>query len=112
MTIPSEVWPVLGTAMAALLTWLGIKTKVKGDKAVADKPDWNAFTDQIQEWTEQRLAERDKKIDRLETDVRDLRGEVSRLRRKYNASVDFIRRVVKHTPELRSEVPDEIADDL
>ena len=112
MTVPTEVWPVVGTTVAALLAWLGVWTKTKGDKDVADKPDWNAFTDRIQEWTEQRLAERDKKIDRLETDVRDMRDEVSRLRRKYNAAVDFIRRVVKHTPDLRSDVPDEIADDL
>lgn len=112
MTVPSEVWPVLGTAVAALLTWLGVRTKVRGDKAVADKPDWNAFTDQIQEWTEQRLAERDKKIDRLETDVRDLRGEVSSLRRKYNAALRMVREFTRRHPETVVDVPLEIADDL
>lgn len=112
MTVPTEVWTVVGTVVAALLAWLGVWTKTKGDKDVADKPDWNAFTDRIQDWTEQRLAERDKKIDRLESDVQELRTEVSSLRRKYNAAVDFIRRVVKNTPDLRSDVPDEIADDL
>lgn len=112
MTIPSEVWPVVGTAVAAFLAWLGVKTKTKGDKAVADKPDWNAFTDQIQEWTEQRLAERDKKIDRLETDVRDLRGEVSSLRRKYNAALRMVREFTLRHPETVVDVPDEIADDL
>lgn len=112
MTVPTEVWPVLGTAVASLLAWLGVRTKVKGDKAVADKPDWNAFTDQIQEWTEQRLAERDKKIDRLETDVRDLRGEVSSLRRKYNAALRMVRELTRRHPDTVVDVPAEIADDL
>ena len=112
MTVPTEVWPVVGTIVAALLAWLGVRTKAKGDKAVADKPDWNAFTDQIQEWTEQRLAERDKKIDRLETDVRDLRGEVSSLRRKYNAALRMVRELTRRHPDTVVDVPAEIAYDL
>ena len=112
MTVPAEVWPVVGTTVAALLAWLGVRTKARGDKAVADKPDWNAFTDQIQEWTEQRLAERDKKIERLETDVRDLRGEVSSLRRKYNAALRMVRELTRRHPDTVVDVPHEIVDDL
>ena len=112
MAVPTEVWPVVGTTVAALLAWLGVWTKTKGDKDVADKPDWNSFTDQIQEWTEQRLAERDKKIDRLETDVRDLRGEVSSLRRKYNAALRMVRELTRRHPDTSVDIPHEIADDL
>lgn len=112
MTIPPEIWPVVGVIGAAILGFFGTKVTSSSQKAIADKPDWQGFTDQIQEWTEQRLAERDKKIDRLESDVSELREQVSTLRRKYNAAVDFIRRVVTHTPDLRSDVPAEIADDL
>lgn len=112
MTIPPEIWPVVGVIGAAILGFFGTKVTSSSQKAIADKPDWQGFTDQIQEWTEQRLAERDKKIDRLESDVSELREQVSTLRRKYNAAVDFIRRVVTHTPDLRSDVPAEIMDDL
>lgn len=112
MTIPPEIWPVVGVIGAAILGFFGTKVTSSSQKAIADKPDWQGFTDQIQEWTEQRLAERDKKIDRLESDVSELREQVSTLRRKYNAAVDFIRRVLTHTPDLRSDVPDEIMDDL
>lgn len=112
MTIPPEIWPVVGTTVAALLAWLGVWTKTKGDKDVADKPDWNAFTDRIQEWTEQRLAERDKKIDRLESDVQELRTEVSSLRRKYSAALRMARELTRRHPDTPVDVPHEIADDL
>lgn len=112
MQIPGEVWPVVAAIASGVLAWLATRTKTRGDQQIADRPDWQGFTDQIQEWTEQRLAERDKKIDRLESDVSELREQVSTLRRKYNAAVDFIRRVLTHTPDLRSDVPAEIMDDL
>jgi hypothetical protein len=110
--IPSEVWPVVAAVASGVLAWLATRTKTKGDQQIADRPDWQGFTDQIQEWTEQRLAERDKKIDRLEQDVGELRAEVSVLRRKYNAALLFIRDLVRKSPEVHADLPGEIVDDL
>lgn len=112
MTIPPEIWPVVGVLGAAVLGFFGTKVTSSSQKAIADKPDWDGFTDQIQKWTEQRLAERDKKIDRLEHDVVELRAEVSVLRRKYDAALTFIRDLVRKSPEARAELPAEIVDDL
>ncbi|WP_291474214.1 hypothetical protein [Corynebacterium sp.] len=112
MTIPPEVWPVVGVIGAAILGFFGTKVTSSSQKAIADKPDWQGFTDQIQEWTEQRLAERDEKIERLQKDVGELRTEVSVLRRKYNAALLFIRDLVRKSPEVHAELPGEIVDDL
>ena len=112
MTIPPEVWPVVGVIGAAIMGFFGTKVTSLSQKAIADKPDWQGFTDQIQEWTEQRLAERDEKIERLQEDVSELRTEVSVLRRKYNAALLFIRDLVRKSPEVHAELPGEIVDDL
>lgn len=112
MTIPPEIWPVVGVIGAAILGFFGTKVTSSSQKAIADKPDWQGFTDQIQEWTEQRLAERDEKIERLQTDVNELRSEVSILRRKYNVALAFIRDLGKRYPDAHTNMPTEIADDM
>ena len=112
MTIPPEIWPVVGVIGAAILGFFGVKVTSSSQKAIAEKPDWQGFTDKIQEWTEQRLAERDEKIERLQTDVSELRSEVSVLRRKYNVALAFIRDIGKMYPDAHTNMPTEIADDM
>lgn len=57
---------------------------------------------EMREWTEDRLAERDQRIDHLEMDVRELRAELDALARKYRSAIAYIRRIVQ---QLRLHVP-------
>lgn len=108
MTIPPEVWPVLGTTVAALLAWLGVWTKTKGDKDVADKPDWPEFSESLMK----RVDAQEKRIDRLVEDVEHLNSQVSSLRRKYNAALRMVRELTHRHPDTSVDVPHEIVDDL
>lgn len=108
MTVPSEVWPVLGTVVAAFLAWLGVRTKARGDKAVADKPDWPEFSESLMK----RVDAQEKRIDRLVEDVEHLNSQVSSLRRKYNAALRMVRELTRRHPDTVVDVPHEIADDL
>ena len=48
MQIPPEIWPVVGVLGAAVVSWLGVRTKAQGDKEIAEKanqPNWQGFTD-------------------------------------------------------------------
>lgn len=111
-SIPGELWTALGVSAAALIAFFGTKLTASAQKAAAEKPDWQGFSDSIKTWTQERLAERDAKITQLEADVGHLRNEVSTLRRKYNAALDLVRRWTRRHPDTKIPVPEEIADDL
>lgn len=88
---------LVGTVLVAMLAR-------KGGRETTRSADWDAFMDQQQKWTEARLAERDKRIDGLEQDVKDLRQEFDDLLRKYRLAVGYIQRIVR---QLRQHVPPE-----
>lgn len=111
-SVPGELWTALGVAAAALIAFFGTKLTASAQKAAAEKPDWAGFSDSIKTWTTERLAERDAKIRQLESDVGQLRCEISTLRRKYNSALDLVRRWTRRHPDTEIPVPDEIADDL
>ena len=113
MTIPTEaILTFFGVVFTALLGWLGIHTKVKGDKAIADRPDWQGFTDSMQDWMKDRLSEQNKKIERLEQDLSSVRAEVDGLRTKYTASLRSLRKIVEKSPHHRDDIEASIADEV
>ena len=115
-------------ALAAILlvvgTWITARFSRKtGEEAnetaaaQARTADWEAFVREQREWTEDRLAERDARIDGLERDMRALRDELAELSAKYRAAIAYVRRLVtqlrRHvSPEQIEPPPPEIQIDL
>lgn len=79
--------------------------------------DWEGFAREQREWTEDRLAERDRRIDALAREVREVRDELDIFKAKYRIAIDYIKRIVRqlqgHVPPEDIETPPpEISADL
>lgn len=92
--------------------------------ATARTADWEGFAREQREWTEDRLAERDRRIEELALQVenRDRRLEavesrLDMLEAKYRQAIAYIRRLVRQLqqhvdPDAIETPPDEIVPDL
>ena len=94
---------VLGAIPAALALAGTVVMAVLSRRTGRDTTSVSLLTE-MREWTEDRLAERDQRIDHLEEDVRELRAELDALARKYRAAITYVRRLVA---QLRQHVPPE-----
>lgn len=120
---------VPGAALGGVLAngWWAKKGGERASKVETDRVqsvDWQAHVKEIREWTHDRietmqadLVERDKRIDRLEVEMKDVRDYVEKLKRKYSAAIRYIRRLhlqlVRHVDPADLEAPPEdIASDL
>lgn len=122
-------------ALAAILlvvgTWITARFSRKtGEEAnenaaaTARTADWEGFAREQREWTEDRLAERDRRIEELALQVenRDRRLEavesrLDMLEAKYRQAIAYIRRLVRQLqrhvdPDDIETPPDEIVPDL
>lgn len=77
---------VISAAGSALVAWL----KLRGDKTASVPVAYQALAD-VKEWTGQQLAERDRKIEHLESDVEELKTAVATWRGKFQSAVHYIR---------------------
>lgn len=118
-------------ALVSLVTYLSARFARKtGEEAnenaaaTARTADWEGFAREQREWTEDRLAERDRRIEELALQVenRDRRLEavesrLDMLEAKYRQAIAYIRRLVRQLqhhvePDEIETPPDEIAPDL
>lgn len=122
-------------ALAAILlvvgTWITARFSRKtGEEAnenaaaTARTADWEGFAREQREWTEDRLAERDRRIEELALQVenRDRRLEavesrLDMLEAKYRQAIAYIRRLVRQLqqhvdPDAIETPPEEILPDL
>lgn len=122
-------------ALAAILlvvgTWITARFSRKtGEEAnenaaaTARTADWEAFAREQREWTEDRLAERDQRINGLATELAEVRSELGIVRSeletfktKYRIAVLYIQRIFRqlqqHVDPADIETPPaEIAPDL
>lgn len=124
MTWGEALVTLLGGVILSFGTWRTARFSRKtGEEAnetaaaQARSADWAAFMAEHREWTEDRLAERDARIDCLERDMRALRDELAELSAKYRAAIAYVRRLVtqlrRHvSPEQIEPPPPEIQIDL
>ena len=122
-------------ALAAILlvagTWITARFSRKtGEEAnetaaaQARTADWEAFAREQREWTEDRLAERDQRINGLATELAEVRSELGVVRSeletfktKYQIAVLYIQRIFRQLqqhvdPADIEPPPAEIAPDL
>src|SRR5690606_23997274 len=126
---------VLAGIISALLVLIGTYVSAKFSRktgeeanenaaATARTADWEGFAREQREWTEDRLAERDRRIEELALQVenRDRRLEavesrLDMLEAKYRQAIAYIRRLVRQLqqhvdPDAIETPPDEIVPDL
>lgn len=109
----SYLAPILTIVAAVLGARFARKTGQESNKTA----DWSAFMVEHREWTEDRLEERDKRIDALEGKVTTLQSRLDDIESKYRVAIAYIRRLVKQlqkhvSPDDIETPPDEITPDL
>lgn len=131
MTWGEGLVTILGAVILVVGTWITARFSRKtGEEAnenaaaTARTADWEAFAREQREWTEDRLAERDRRINGLATELDEVRTELGVVRSeldtfktKYRIAVLYIQRIFRqlqrHVDPADIETPpDEIAPDL
>lgn len=111
---------LLGIALTALSGLAGSWVTSRGAKEKSVSEQYKALVDDIQEWTETRLAERDKRIDELREETAVLRTALAKVeedmrswRERYRAAVDYIGALRSLVPVARRPpVPEELRGDV
>ncbi|MGV0870010.1 hypothetical protein [Corynebacterium kalidii] len=74
------------TMIVGILSTLGLilvaRVKAGADRDSARGPEWDSFTEKMQAWTKEQLADRDAKIEALQSDMRKLEGDLRDERQK------------------------------
>lgn len=104
-------------ALAAILlvvgTWVTARFSRKTGEEANTTDNWDRLLARNEAWQETQQ----KRIDRLEAEVRDLRTRFDEIERKYRMAVEYIRRLVRQLrlhvePEAIETPPPEIYPDL
>ena len=123
MTWGEGLVTLLGAVILVVGTWITARFSRKtGEEAnenaaaTARTADWEGFAREQREWTEDRLAERDQRINGLATELAEVRSELGIVRSeletfkiKYQIAVLYIRRLVlqlqRHVEPDQIETP-------
>lgn len=95
-----------GVALTALSGLAGSWITSRGAKEQSVSEQYKALVDDIQEWTETRLAERDERIEELREETAVLRTAVARLEDDVRSWSGRYRVAVEHIKSLRPLVPE------
>lgn len=112
-----QIAGVLSPVLAVAATVIGARLARKTGSEANRTADWSAFMAEHREWTEDRLEERDKRIDALEGKVSTLQSRLDDIEAKYRSAIAYIRRIVRQLqqhidPSDIDSPPPEIAPDL
>lgn len=106
--------PVTGGVFA----WITQKASNKSQRETAlieqSGPDWKAFTDEMKDWTNKQLEERDAALKELRAEVASLAQKLEVWKSRYYIAVHHIRQWRLKHPESVKElpVPDELENDF
>lgn len=96
----SGAWQIVAGAIAPVLVFVGgffgTRYSRKTGEEANKTADWSAFMMENREWTEDRLAERDKRIESLEGQVKTIMGKFDDLSDRYVDALSYIRYAVTH----------------
>ena len=124
----SPAWQIILGMLGPVLLLVGVVVTARatrqGGREATRSADWASFAAEVREWTEDRLAERDQRINSLATELAEVRSELGIVRseldglaRKYRAAITYIRRLVSQLrqhvePSQIEKPPQEIQIDL
>lgn len=109
---------ILGGGLVALIGFLGTKATAKAQKESAEigakGPEWQAYVQEMKDWTNAQLKERDVLISKLEVEVGELREKLEVWKSRYYAAIHYIRTLHLSFPDSRTmhPVPDELEQDF
>ncbi|CAB0557849.1 hypothetical protein FRC0095_01473 [Corynebacterium diphtheriae] len=109
---------ILGGGLVALIGLLGTKATAKAQKESAEisakGPEWQAYVDEMKDWTSKQLKERDDMIARLQDQLNQIQEKLDLWRTRYYAAVHYIRELHLAYSGAREKypVPDELEQDF
>lgn len=109
---------ILGGGLVALIGFLGTKATAKAQKESAEisakGPEWQAYVDEMKDWTSKQLKERDDMIARLQDQLNQIQEKLDLWRTRYYAAVHYIRELHLAYPGAREKYPvqDELEQDF
>lgn len=105
---------IVVAVIGGVFTWAGQKIMAKAQTNTARGPEWKAFTEELKGWTKDQLAERDAKIDRLQTEVDQLREKLEVWKSRYYIAVHYIRSIHVKFPDSLAylPIPEELEQDF
>lgn len=118
MSVTSALIGAVATIVVGLVGWLGTKatakSKVNEAETVSRGPEWSSFFEEVQEWTNKQLKERDEKIASLQSQIVALKSTMAELETKYRAALRYARawRLLHPKSITDVEIPAEIVDEL
>lgn len=112
-----------GGAVSALVGVWAAKVKgnsdVKATETGTRDAGWKNLMEEMREWTEDRLEERDARIKMLENGQRTMQAELdsvhellTALRRKYRAALETVAAFLRAHPDTTVPIPPSVSDDL
>ena len=117
MTVGTVVTGVVSAVLVLIGTWISARFSRKTGEEANNTADWSQYGERMdqllkqhQVWTTTQLAERDKRIDGLES-------RLDTIEAKYRQAIAYIRRLVRQLqrhvdPDDIEAPPDEILPDL
>ena len=94
--IAATIGGISAPFIAGIATVLGARFARKTGEESNETADWSAFMRENREWTEDKLAERDRRIESLETQVKKIMVKFDELSDRYVDAVNYIRYAVTH----------------
>lgn len=93
---------------------LKAEAAVRQEEVKASGPEWREFTSEIKTWALEQLAERDRRIDALMSEIGELKERLEARNRKYWVSIEWNRAWVRAFPDhpMARNPPAEIMNDL
>ena len=96
----SGMWQIAAGAVAPVLVFVGgffgTKYSRKTGEEANKTADWGAFLKENREWTEDKLSERDRRIESLEVQMKSIMEKFDELSDRYTDALTYIRYAVTH----------------
>lgn len=116
--VVTAIGAVLVGAVGAFSTVVGQRVSARSQEKSAEitgrADEWQKLFDEMKEWTQERLEERDKQIEGLRQEVSSMRGRFEDLQAKYRSALRLLAQWMDRHPDTAGElsVPKDVKEDL
>lgn len=109
---------LLGGGLVAIIGYFTARVTARAQKESAEVeakgPEWQAYVQEMKDWTSKQLKERNEMIARLQDQLNQIQEKLDLWRTRYYAAVHYIRELHLAYPGAREKypVPDELEQDF
>lgn len=111
----SDHWgPILIAVISAAGTAIVTLLKIRGDKVASVPSAYQGLMQEMKDWTNTQLEQRDRRIEELQSDVGKLQETVTLWKGKFRQAMEYIRvlRAHDHNRDALPPVPESLRNDL